>query len=94
MDVCRSRRRRDAHVQRPVAYLASLDVLDAGCGRGLALIELAREFLGYQYLWGGRTPKGFDCSGLVQTVFGLLGVTWDKVQWLAAALTFGLGDFR
>jgi len=24
-------------------------------------------------------------------VFGLLGVTWGKVQWLAAALTFGLG---
>jgi potassium efflux system protein len=24
-------------------------------------------------------------------VFGLLGVTWSKVQWLAAALTFGLG---
>ncbi len=23
-------------------------------------------------------------------VFGLLGITWDKVQWLAAALTFGL----
>ena len=25
------------------------------------------------------------------SVFGLLGVTWGKVQWLAAALTFGLG---
>jgi potassium efflux system protein len=24
-------------------------------------------------------------------VFGLLGITWNKVQWLAAALTFGLG---
>jgi len=24
-------------------------------------------------------------------VFGLLGVTWSRVQWLAAALTFGLG---
>ena len=24
-------------------------------------------------------------------VFGLLGITWGKVQWLAAALTFGLG---
>ncbi len=24
-------------------------------------------------------------------VFALLGVTWDKVQWLVAALTFGLG---
>jgi potassium efflux system protein len=27
----------------------------------------------------------------VLVVFGLLGVTWSKVQWLAAALTFGLG---
>ncbi len=24
-------------------------------------------------------------------VFGLLGISWSKVQWLAAALTFGLG---
>ncbi len=24
-------------------------------------------------------------------VFGLLGITWGRVQWLAAALTFGLG---
>jgi len=24
-------------------------------------------------------------------VFGILGVTWSKIQWLAAALTFGLG---
>ena len=24
-------------------------------------------------------------------VFGLLGITWSRVQWLAAALTFGLG---
>lgn len=42
------------------------------------VIELAREFLGYQYVWGGRTPKGFDCSGLVQTTFGLLGVTLPR----------------
>ena len=28
--------------------------------------------------------------GLI-VVFGVLGVTWSKVQWLAAALTFGLG---
>ena len=29
------------------------------------IVALAREFLGYQYLWGGRSPKGFDCSGFV-----------------------------
>jgi potassium efflux system protein len=27
----------------------------------------------------------------VTVVFGLLGITWSKIQWLAAALTFGLG---
>jgi len=27
----------------------------------------------------------------VSLVFGLLGVSWSKIQWLAAALTFGLG---
>ncbi len=25
------------------------------------------------------------------TVFGSLGVSWDKLQWLAAALSVGLG---
>jgi potassium efflux system protein len=27
----------------------------------------------------------------VSVTFGLLGVSWSKIQWLAAALTFGLG---
>lgn len=32
------------------------------------------QFLGVPYVWGGRSPKGFDCSGLVQFVYGLHGV--------------------
>ncbi len=32
-------------------------------------LELARKvFLGSPYLWGGRSPEGIDCSGLVQAL--------------------------
>lgn len=37
-------------------------------------IELVEScFLGAPYLWGGRTPSGVDCSGLVQSVFQAAG---------------------
>lgn len=45
------------------------------------IVSLAREFLGYQYAWGGRSPKGFDCSGFVQTVFGAFGMTLPRDSW-------------
>jgi hypothetical protein len=34
----------------------------------------ARWFSGTSYQWGGITPWGADCSGMVQAVFGLHGV--------------------
>lgn len=38
------------------------------------LIELAKTYLGSPYLWGGRSPFGIDCSGLVQVVFKMFGL--------------------
>lgn len=38
-----------------------------------SLLATLRRFLGVPYLWGGRSPKGFDCSGLVQFAYGLHG---------------------
>ncbi len=45
------------------------------------ILALAKEFLGYQYAWGGRSPKGFDCSGFVQTVFRLHGILLPRDAW-------------
>lgn len=37
------------------------------------LLQTAIQFLHAPYVWGGRSPFGFDCSGLVQTVFHIHG---------------------
>ncbi|MDP6532211.1 MAG: C40 family peptidase [Candidatus Marinimicrobia bacterium] len=38
------------------------------------LVLTAKRFLGAPYFWGGKSPKGFDCSGFVQTVFHSAGI--------------------
>ena len=42
------------------------------------IIANAKQHLGTPYVWGGTTPKGFDCSGLVQYVFQLSGINLPR----------------
>jgi cell wall-associated NlpC family hydrolase len=46
-------------------------------GRAFAL-DLIRRFLGVPYLWGGRSPYGYDCSGLAGTYWELFGVVLPR----------------
>ena len=42
-------------------------------------IDLAQQHLGVPYVWGGESPSGFDCSGLIQYVYRQLGVSLPRV---------------
>ncbi|AEH51383.1 C40 family peptidase [Pseudothermotoga thermarum] len=37
------------------------------------IIEIAKQYLGLPYLWGGTTAYGFDCSGFTQFCFKMAG---------------------
>ena len=39
------------------------------------VVGIAMQYLGTPYVWGGASPGGFDCSGLVVYVFSQVGVS-------------------
>jgi cell wall-associated NlpC family hydrolase len=40
-----------------------------------SVVAIAEQYLGVPYRWGGASPSGFDCSGLVMYVFAQVGVS-------------------
>jgi cell wall-associated NlpC family hydrolase len=42
------------------------------------VVSLAKDQVGVPYVYGGHTPQGFDCSGLVYYVYGQVGVRMPR----------------
>jgi cell wall-associated NlpC family hydrolase len=89
----------------PSAKIVAGGVLDAQeirRGHSPSGIEIcasaARWFWSTSYQWGGITPWGADCSGMVQTVFGMHGVALPRdarqQAELGTSLELGTDNWR
>ncbi|MHA7125358.1 C40 family peptidase [Janibacter indicus] len=43
------------------------------------VVEIAKQYIGTPYVYGGSTPAGFDCSGFTQYVFAKAGKSIPRV---------------
>lgn len=46
--------------------------------KGNDVVSYAKQYLGCKYVYGGTTPKGFDCSGFTQYVYKHFGVNLNR----------------
>jgi len=59
----------------------------------IAAVRESMRYLGVDYVWGGATPSGFDCSGLVMYVFAQYGVrlphfaAWQAIDHAATQVS-------
>ena len=53
----------------PAHHVAPLDAVEND------FVTVAERFVGTPYLWGGKSPLGIDCSGLVQASLAAAGIS-------------------
>ena len=45
------------------------------------VLDFAKNFIGVPYVYGGSTPRGFDCSGFVKYVLAEFGIDAPRVSY-------------
>ncbi len=56
------------------ATLEAEDTKAADDSAASEVIAYAKKFVGVRYVYGGKSPSGFDCSGFVGYVYGNFGI--------------------
>ena len=50
--------------------------------QAMTIEAIAKEYIGGKYIWGGESPKGFDCSGYTQYIYKQIGVALPRTALL------------
>ncbi len=67
-----SNKKPEAIIEEPEIIIVSLNE---------KIVNTAMQYLGVPYVWGGTTPDGFDCSGLVQYVYKVNEMTISRTTY-------------
>ena len=68
-------------ISKPIKPIDNLDKTHKHLEKNRRLIiKEAKKHLGTPYVWGGTSPKGFDCSGFTQFVYDKKGIKIPRIS--------------
>ncbi len=76
-------------IQTKKQTLADLEHTEEDDEQRQEIIDTAQQYLGKVYVWGGTSPRGFDCSGLTYFVYRMNGIELPRVSSLQYRAALG-----
>ncbi|HYD52707.1 MAG TPA: C40 family peptidase [Gemmatimonadaceae bacterium] len=73
-------RGRNGSVIEQMGTILSIPTSTTTSAAAARIVNTADDYLGVPYVWGGDTPRGFDCSGFTKYVFARNGITLPRVS--------------
>lgn len=72
--------------KKKTSAVAMRGIAVRGTVTGADIVRAARDYLGVRYVWGGNTPRAFDCSGFTRYVFARYGIALPRTAHEQAAV--------
>lgn len=72
-------------VDDPTSYIDNPSDLPSMPGKGAGVTDIAKDWLGVKYVYGGNNRDGIDCSGLTQQVYkAAFGISLPRISYQQA----------